>query len=134
MIAVGDSSGVVRLLHRNGTEKSRLTVGGAVEAMERNGATLAISAAGEGVQLFDMSKPKQPPTRCLAGAAADEVAEATASAASSMTWDVHLSQLLYVGMTNGDMHVYNTKARTRQPTGENARASRLATHDPGEPP
>ena len=47
----------MRLLHRNGTLRSAVEVGGAVAAMERNGATLAVGAAGVGVALFDMGAP-----------------------------------------------------------------------------
>ena len=66
-IAVGDASGTVRLLLRNGTQRATVSVGGAVRAMERGGANnahMALAPQGVGVTLMEMGKPNSAPMHC----------------------------------------------------------------------
>jgi hypothetical protein len=127
MLAVGDSEGSLRLYWRNGTQRSGMEAGGAVQAMERGGANaafLAVGAAGVGVKLFDMGKPNNAPLVCEGSApgleAGDEIV--------SLAWDVQLTQLLYAGSRDGIVSVFNTRARTRvTDAGIHANETRMVT-------
>ena len=122
MIAVGDRDGTIRLLNRNGTQRSTLETGGSVHAMERNGAILAVGIKGAGVSIFDMAKPKVAPMSCEA----DPDASADAYPVS-VVWDSQLTQLVYAGGSDGVVRIYNTKARSRQLGGTHGNESRMVT-------
>lgn len=116
LLAVGDASGALRLLHRNGSQRSVVSVGGAVRALERNkeGVFVAVAADGQGVLLYDMSKPAPVPTAC--SNVGSDVGEGVSPEASvvSVAWDVQLPQLVYAGTDAGEIRIYNSKARHRQ--------------------
>jgi hypothetical protein len=46
MLLVGDSTGSVRLIYRNGTQRQSVFVGGPITAMHRNNNQLAIAVDG----------------------------------------------------------------------------------------
>ena len=130
MLAVGDASGSVRLLFRNGTHRSTLQAGeGAVRAMERGGANnawLAVGVEGYGVTLYDMSKPNNKPTFCDGS---EPGGASGAGAVLALTWDAQLTQLLYAASADGVIGVYNTKARTRMGgQGPHGNETRMVTH------
>ena len=149
MLAVGDASGAVRLLWRNGTQRAAVSAGGAVHAMERGGtnnAFLAVGARDVGVALLDMGKPHSPPMICEGSEPpipeASEAARTKAKGSSkgtspasiaaphvvSVTWDVQLPQLLYAASSDGLITIYNSKTRTKQMVGEFKNESKMVTH------
>ena len=121
LLAVGDGSGALRLLHRNGTQRASVPVGGAVRVVERSKDSVhfAVAADGvEGIQLLDLSKSVPVPLVCALWGTTDEGAEVRASEGAevvSLAWDVQLPQLLYAGTASGEMLVFNTKSRSRVP-------------------
>ena len=148
-IAVGDASGTVRLLLRNGTQRATVSVGGAVRAMERGGANnahMALAPQGVGVTLMEMGKPNSAPMHCDGSEPADGAALVTTCPSKkkgkkgtckalpapphvvALTWDVQLPQLLYTASSDGIISIYNSKARTRQMTGEFNNISKMVTH------
>ena len=64
MLLVGDSSGSVRLMYRNGTQRQSVPVGGPVTAMQRNANQLAVAVRGGEVSLVDLGKMSASPLRC----------------------------------------------------------------------
>ena len=130
MLAVGDASGAVRLVFRNGTHRSTLAVGdGAVRAMERGGANnawLAVGVDGTGVALYDMSKPNNAPLVCDGS---EPGGVACGAPVSALSWDVQLTQLLYAAGSDGVISFYNSKARTRMGgQGPHGNETRMVTH------
>ena len=130
MLAVGDASGAVRLLFRNGTQRSSLVAGsGPVTAMERGGnqnAWLAVSVEGAGVSTYDMAKPNAKPTHCEGSEPGGVGGSATIVA---VAWDVQLTQLLYAATSDGVIAVYNTKSRSRMSgQGEHGNETKMVTH------
>jgi hypothetical protein len=130
MLAVGDASGAVRLVFRNGTHRSTLAVGdGAVRAMERGGANnawLAVGVDGTGVALYDMSKPNNAPLVCDGS---EPGGVAGGAPVSALSWDVQLTQMLYAAGSDGVISVYNSKARTRMGgQGPHGNETRMVTH------
>ena len=130
MLAVGDASGAVRLVFRNGTHRSTLAVGdGAVRAMERGGANnawLAVGVDGTGVALYDMSKPNNAPLVCDGS---EPGGAAGGAPVSALSWDVQLTQMLYAAGSDGVISVYNSKARTRMGgQGPHGNETRMVTH------
>eukprot|EP00900_Chrysochromulina_parva_P020682 jgi/Chrpa1/3247/Chrysochromulina_OHIO_Genome00009094-RA len=121
LLAVGDGSGALRLLHRNGTQRASVPVGGAVRVVERSKDSVHFAVAADGVagiQLVDLSKSVPVPLVCALWGTTDEGAEVRASEGAevvSLAWDVQLPQLLYAGTASGEMLVFNTKSRSRQP-------------------
>ena len=43
----------------------------------------------------------------------------------ALSFDVQMSQLLYVATSAGELHIYNTKARARMPSGEFGNETKL---------
>lgn len=129
MLAVGDASGALRLLFRNGTPRTAMPIGGAVRAIERNkeGVFLGVAADGKGLQLYDQGRGTNAPIACEGGAEGDEAAEGGGAPVVSIAWDVQLPQLVYAGTAAGDIRIYNSKARSRQLGGKYGNESRMAT-------